>query len=397
MKLLYIVDGRSPIALNWISYFVKGGHEVHLVSTFSCKPLPGLASLSFIPVAMSGVYRSAEGVRANPSLLRKSIRQLLAPWTFPRAAEALRQAIARIRPDLIHAMRIPFEGMVVAMAMKGSEMVGGGQKRAPLLISVWGNDFTLHARSTTAMTHFTQQALQAVDALHTDCQRDLRLAKEMGFASTKPAIVVPGGGGVNLDVFHPAEIEAQPITEKSPIRIINPRGIRAYVRIDTFFQAIPLVVSQFPEVRFLCPGMAGESQAQKWISDLAISEKVELLSAQPQKEMADLFRQSLISTSITTHDGTPNTLLEAMACGCFPIVGDIEALREWITPGENGLLVDPGDANALAQAIIRAISQTDMRLKAKERNLNLVKEKVEYRKTMHNVEEFYNRLISSHS
>ena len=109
--------------------------------------------------------------------------------------------------------------------------------------------------------------------------------------------------------------------------------------------------------------------------------------------MAELFRQSQISLSITTHDGTPNTLLEAMACGCFPIAGDIESLREWITPGVNGLLVDPGDPKALAAAIVNALLQPDLRRQAGERNLQMVKERAEYEKIMREAEEFYNSLV----
>ena len=43
-----------------------------------------------------------------------------------------------------------------------------------------------------------------------------------------------------------------------------------------------------------------------------------------------------MTVSPSTHDGTPNTLLEGMACGSFPIVGDLESLREWIEPGLTG-------------------------------------------------------------
>jgi glycosyltransferase involved in cell wall biosynthesis len=111
--------------------------------------------------------------------------------------------------------------------------------------------------------------------------------------------------------------------------------------------------------------------------------------------MAKLFRRSQISVSITTHDGTPNTLLEAMACGCFPIAGDIQSLREWITSGVNGLLVDPGDPYALAMAIQKVISQPEMRTKAREENLQMVNERAEYKSIMHTAVEFYGRLISN--
>jgi len=407
MKLLYIADGRSPIALNWISYFIRTGHEVHLASTFPCPPIEGLASLVLIPVAMSGVYGLSEIRSGNrgrmlrkivPVAFRTKIRQWVAPISFSRAAHALSEVNERIQPDLIHAMRIPYEGMIASIALRRSPGAGASIKNPPLLISVWGNDFTLHARSTSSMDHYTRQTLLDCNALHTDCQRDLNLALELGFAPNKPGIVLPGGGGIKLDVFYPGEklsngVGNHHLLDELPVSIINPRGCRAYVRNDTFFKAIPLVLSKFQEVRFLCPGMAGDAQAHKWILELGIGEQVELLPVQSQPEMAKLFRRSQISVSITTHDGTPNTLLEAMACGCFPIAGDIQSLREWISHGVNGLLVDPNDPNALAMAILKVISLPELQSQAMERNLQIVKERAEYGKTMHSAEDFYKTVL----
>jgi glycosyltransferase involved in cell wall biosynthesis len=60
------------------------------------------------------------------------------------------------------------------------------------------------------------------------------------------------------------------------------------------------------------------------------------------------------------HDGTPNSLLEGIACGCFPIAGDLESIREWITHGKNGLLVDPNNAQSIADAILIALEREDL-------------------------------------
>ena len=407
MKILYVADGRSPIALNWISYFIRAGHQVHLASTFPCPSIEGLASLEIIPVAMSGIYGSENGrdsVRVTwirrllPVRIRTQFRRFVAPFSFQGAAGKLQRLIEGIQPDIVHAMRIPYEGMVAAMAMEG---IAGhiGLKKPPLLISVWGNDFTLHARSTPGMFRYTRHALRAANGLHTDCQRDQRLAVELGFSAQKPAIVLPGGGGVQVDTFYPSEIQPEERAARvgegvEPVTIINPRGIRAYVRNDTFFQAIPLVIEKFPNVRFICIGMQGVVQAEKWCSDLKTGDRVELLPAQLPLQMAELFRRSQITVSVTTHDGTPNTLLEAMACGSFPIVGDIESLHEWIKHGENGLLVDPGDPNALAEAILTAISRPELSRQARELNLAMVKERAEYGWVMQHAEEFYRRMIS---
>jgi glycosyltransferase involved in cell wall biosynthesis len=110
--------------------------------------------------------------------------------------------------------------------------------------------------------------------------------------------------------------------------------------------------------------------------------------------MAELFRRSQVAVSPSTHDGTPNTLLEAMACGCFPVAGDLESLREWITPGANGLLVAPGDPRALADAILLALEQPAFRQRARQHNLRLISERAEYTKVMHIAEEFYRKVMA---
>ena len=397
LRLLFIADGRSPIALNWVAHFIQAGHEVHWVSTYPCQIDLPLASLTIIPAAFGEIAGElGEPRRARKSQLlrrfvpvraRTALRQWLGPLTLPRAARRLRAVIASLQPDLIHAMRIPYEGMLVTQALQGQLDF----KPPPVLISVWGNDFTLHARANPWMMRLTRRTLQRAAALHTDCQRDRRLAVEWGFASGKPALVLPGNGGIDLELFHPAE---QPAEQAQDFTIINPRGFRSYVCNEAFFRAIPTVLARFPQARFVCPTMAGEAQAERWVAELGISGSVRLLPRQIRPQLADLFRQAQVVVSPTTHDGTPNTLLEAMACGCFPVVGDIESLREWITPGVNGLLTAPDDAHALAGAIVQALENPVLRASAAVDNQRLVAERAEYEQGMRRAEKFYQELIS---
>jgi glycosyltransferase involved in cell wall biosynthesis len=279
-------------------------------------------------------------------------------------------------------MRIPFEGMLAVRALQEVEDL-------PLITSVWGNDFTLHAGTTPWMRSYTGRVMARTDGLHIDCHRDLRLAYQWGFSEERPAIVIPGNGGIKMDQFYPP-VDGSSAREGT---VINPRGFRAYIRNDTFFKAIPGILARHPQTRFLCPGMYGEVQAQRWIEELKITAAVELLPKVTRVEMAGLFRDAAIAVSPSVHDGTPNTLLEAMACGCFPVVGDLESLREWIEPGINGILIDPGDPTALAQAVIKALDQPSLRLKARDHNQILISERAEYRTVMKKAGEFYKSLI----
>ncbi len=396
MKLLFVADSRSPIAHNWIAHFVQHGHEVHLASMYPGQPDFPLASCHTIPVAFSGAVGESKHQKAGagsekmasaqsrllrflaPPRIRTWLRQRFVPLSLPEAAQQLRALIHELEPDLVHAMRVPYEGMLAALALQEGN-------NPPLLISIWGNDFTLHAPSTRKMTALTHLALKQADALHTDCHRDLRLAKAWGFNADKPSVVLPGGGGVQLDLFSPKEEVLDPV-------VINPRGLRAYVRNDTFFQAIPLVLARHPQSRFVCPAMEGQPEAERWVKALRLESAVQLLPRQTRQEMATLFQNAQVVVSPSTHDGTPNTLLEAMACGCFPVVGDIESLREWITPGVNGLLVDPADPKGLAEAICEGLQNPHLRGRSREWNTRLIAERADYRRVMATAEAFYRTL-----
>jgi len=65
-------------------------------------------------------------------------------------------------------------------------------------------------------------------------------------------------------------------------------------------------------------------------------------------------------------------LLEAMACGLFPVVSAIPANLAWIEDGATGLLFEPGDTRGLAEALRRAALDADLRASAALRNRALV-------------------------
>jgi glycosyltransferase involved in cell wall biosynthesis len=233
------------------------------------------------------------------------------------------------------------------------------------------------------MSHYTRWTMQVAEALHADCHRDVRLAKEWGFGQRKSALVAPGNGGIRTQVFYPP---ASPVEE--PI-IINPRGFRPYVRNDVFFKAIPLVLTKKPDARFLFSLMAGDAQAEQWMNELGIGHAVELLPPMTHSKMAETFRRAQIVASPSIHDGTPNSLLEGIACGCFPIAGDLESIREWITHGENGLLFDPANPQSIADSLLAAIENKSLRKKTAGLNQNIIATRAEYTHNMQGAVEFY--------
>lgn len=393
MRILFVADGRSPIAQGWIEYFIETGHEVHLATTFPGGTTLKVASSTFVPLAFSGAKRSSgaqekRGVwKASAVGLRTSLRHWLGPLTIPAAARQIADLVRGLQPDLVHALRIPYEGMAVASAVR--RLRREGHPAPPLVVSVWGNDFTLHGQANWLMKQNILLTLNEAAALHTDCQRDARLARAWGFDLQREILVVPTSGGIHLDVFSPPESE----TQRKPGLVIQPRGVRAYVRNDTFFAALPLILAARPETRFTCPAMGDDSTIQALVNRLGVGHAVNLLPRIPHDAMADLFREAQVVVSVTTHDGTPNTLLEAMACGSFPVAGDIETMHEWIDSGENGLLVPPDNAQALAQAVIQALDDPQWRARAARENRKIITERAEHGWSMRQAEALYREVV----
>ena len=380
MKILFVADARSPISKNWIRYFAERGDEIFLASPFECEVDFPIKRFEFTPVAFSAIRKSGvtSGTSSSRTLnLRTKIRQWLGPLTLSRSARKLRAFIREVQPDLVHAMRIPYEGMLTAVAL--DRLVS----RPPFLVSIWGNDFTLHAPSTPLMGSFTRRTMKAADALHADCNRDIRLARVWGFGAGQPDWVAPGNGGIKSEVFYQPE---EPV--KSPV-VINPRGFRAYVKNEAFFKSIPLVLEKRSDARFLCSSMQGEPQALTWIRELGIEHAVQLNPPFSHDQMGDVFRTAQVVVSPSIHDGTPNSLLEGMACGCFPVVGDLESIREWITHGQNGLLVNPNNPQSIADAILIALEREDLRREAAGLNEKIISARGEYTQNMKLAGEFY--------
>lgn len=404
MRIVYIADARSPIARNWINHFVENHHNITVISPYYCHSddFPGV-NLVHVPfrlnksrLTLSGAgidYKSRNFLPlflSRVSKIGSSVNRLrnLIYWVEPlllyRYTNTIRVLLKNIAPDFVHAMRIPFEGIFAASAVP---------PRIPLVISIWGNDLTLFASANPFVARQTKHTLERANALHTDCRRDAELAEQWGYQSCKPTVVLPGAGGIKTDLFYiDGNVIDIGIAKEIPV-VINPRGFRDYVRNDTFFRAIPLVLQKHPKVLFVCSSMKGNPIAEKWISQLGIAQNIRLLPPIPHARMAEVFRLAQVTVSPSVHDGTPNSLLEAMACGCFPVAGDITSVREWIDDGVNGLLCDPSNPEDLAASIIRALEDEKLRKSARGLNIKLVSERAEYNQVMSRAEQFYTKVL----
>lgn len=399
MRLLFVADGRSPTALSWMRHWIETGHETHLVSTFPCDPPPNLASFQVLGVAFGGYARHrgnsfldtigpGGAVQRWSGILRRA-RYVLGPMSLTAYRKRFRRIVKEIRPDLVHALRIPFEGMLAEATPEG----------IPIVVSTWGNDLTLHASGSFLMSRLTRRTLLRASGLISDTARDIRLACDWGFTKGKPTIIIPGAGGIRLDEIKAVspKVLLPEVLAEVPI-VVNPRGQRpGSLRQDVFFQSIPMVLEKIPQAVFICLQLAGDRKAERWVDVLGIRANTRLWNMLNREQVLALFKRARVYVSPSIHDGTPNSLLEAMACGCFPVVGNVDSIREWVTPGVNGLLVDATSARELANGIITALEDRKLYEIGRNKNALIIAERADQRQCMAMTEAFYRNVVGSNS
>jgi glycosyltransferase involved in cell wall biosynthesis len=412
MRILFVANINSPLARNWISFFAQGNQvEVICLYPVIAGGLPGVQTHE-VPLFLSQAYtlsvaglslRRQAGQNINPArqatsrILRRlnvrfGLEQLWLGYVGPVDSIRLRARVQRcvdaFRPDIVHGLRIPMEGESLAR-LRGS----------PVVLSIWGNDLTLFASRYLGHRCLTRLALQRADGLHADCERDIRLARQMGYLADKMTLVVPSGGGIRTDQpIDGALVEGLRHRLKIPSRalvVINPRGIRSYVKTREYIAAIPQVMQFYPSTVFISVAVHGDPMVTDLVQRLGLENSVRLLPPVSQTELAALFQLSDVMVSPSIHDGTPNTLLEGMANGAFPVAGDIESVREWVVHGENGLLFAPEDPGEIARPIIRALGDADLRKCAKARNYQLIAERADFTTCMARARDFYSQVIDS--
>jgi len=128
---------------------------------------------------------------------------------------------------------------------------------------------------------------------------------------------------------------------------------------DVLLKAFSKVSDVFPDYNLVIYGEGGERESLSVLSKtLGISHKVNFPGFS-EDIISDIYDASVFVLS-SHHEGMPNTLMEAMACGIPCVSTDCEmGPRELIDDGVNGLLVPVGDVDKMADAIISLLSSSE--------------------------------------
>jgi glycosyltransferase involved in cell wall biosynthesis len=128
--------------------------------------------------------------------------------------------------------------------------------------------------------------------------------------------------------------------------------LAAHKGIDLFLAAAAGVAAEIPEARFLVVGRGeGENVLRQNVASLGLEGRV--VFAGFRDDMPDVFAGlDLFVLASTSGEGSPAVLKEAMAAGTPVVATALDGIEEIIEDARHGLLVPPGNAPALARAMI---------------------------------------------
>jgi glycosyltransferase involved in cell wall biosynthesis len=270
----------------------------------------------------------------------------------------------------------------------------GSILKTPLIVTIHGSDF----RIGTTKTFILKKVFLYVckKAKHIICVSQLlkREIQKLGIRREKISVFPMGVDEPFLKPLINREVNGigQWVT------ILSNRQLQPIYNISLLIRAIPIILKVEPNTKFVIAGTGSEREnLEKQVNDLNISSSVQFLGWVKHEEMPKLLSQANIYISTSLDDGTSVSLLEAMASGAFPVVTDIPSNREWISDGENGFLVPIDEERFLAEKILEAIRNHDLREGSRDKNFSLIKEKALWPVTIAKTKEIYEMVLDSKS
>lgn len=326
MKVLLFADFRSPHALGWAA----GLDEIGIESL-------RVASLGELAETAADVRRGAgqqmarrlsatsgHRIRTTEALVRQRSRR-----------RALQQSVAEFRPDLVHALRLPYEGVSALSALAND---------VPVVISTWGQDFVAQAAADPVLRSWIRRALPRASGLIADVAEDLGRARDYGLEGVPTAVAAANFG---MTAAAPRQIDLA-----SPM-VTYTRGIGPHINYLDFIRAIPEIIARArTNLRFTGIGLASLGEAQELATDPIVGPRLSLTDKIGLEEFNAIVRESSATCSPATSDGMPISVLRSLAEGCATLVAPLPQFVDLASQTRSLVLMRGADRNAIVDAVL---------------------------------------------
>lgn len=267
-----------------------------------------------------------------------------------------RKILKRIQPDVVNAHYASSGGLVAWLS---------GYR--PYAVTIHGSDLLERSRTFLGRA-LLRRIFAAAGLVNPVCNHMVPALERLGVPRGR-IMVMPFG----------IEIDRFPFRPPSPdpaggLRIICTRSLRAPVYdIPTVIRALAEANSRGLDARLTLAAGGDQQRAfQALAAELGVERAVDFRGGYRPDELPGLLAEHDVYVSASLWDGASLSLMEAMACGIFPVVSDIPANHEWLEHGRDGLLFPTGDWLRLAGQLASLPGRWDFVRRAVEANRRTV-------------------------
>ncbi len=361
MRVL-VVGGYSRSLVNFrghlLSSMVAAGHEVHAAA-------PELVA----DVATATSLREMDVMSHEVPIRRAGLN----PAADLAALVALTRLMRRIRPDAILAYTVK----PVVWGLLAATLARVPRRYA--LITGVGYAFAekptgKRALVSRAVRALYRAALAQATKVFFQNHDDLQLFDALCLVPPATPRVVVAGSGVDLKHF-----ARRPAPAGSPsflliARLLGDKGVREY------FAAAEQIRARYPDVRVDLVGPPDQSPdgiSRRELDDLLAPGTIRWHGE--AEDVRPLIAKCGVYALPSYREGTPRTVLEAMAIGRPIITTDAPGCRETVVDGVNGFLVPPRSVGALAEAMLRFLDTPSIAEPMARESRRMVEERFDVR------------------
>jgi hypothetical protein len=373
-KILFIGMSNSVHVARWLSQIEEQNWDVYLfpVEDWS-EPHYEIRNLS---VYATSIFRAAFVDKSVRYIRWSSLsfymdaffRRLTKQNTNKYKERALIHVIQSIKPDIIHSLEFQHAGYLTLGAKQKL-----GNKFPIWIATCWGSDIYLFGRLLEHQEPI-RQMMANCDYYSCECERDVQLAREMGFNG--PVLpVLPARGGFNTEYMMSFR---QPglVSNRKTIIVKGYQGWagRALVAFQAFRRCLD-ILQGFTIVFY---AVVEDIKIAARLFEMETGVPIKILSSfSSEQEILTAFGSARIYIGLSISDGISTSLLEAMVMGAFPIQSCTACADEWIIDGKGGFIVPPEDPETIADTIRKALTDDNLVIHAAELNAQTARERLD--------------------
>ena len=189
-------------------------------------------------------------------------------------------------------------------------------------------------------------------------QDDMDTLKQGNFVQNNQIYLIKGAG-VNLNTYRATSETDDHLVVSLFARMLRDKGVTEFV------QAATTIKQSRPDIQFQLigglddgnPAALSSQQIRDWVAEGSVTWLGQ------RSDVPELLAKSNIVVLPSYREGLPKVLIEAAAAQRAVIATDVVGCREAVTDGLNGLLIEPRNSHALTDAIMRLVTDQDLRHK----------------------------------